>query len=588
MRGHHPRSKGNGEWLHLLLVAAALAIPLLLFGIVAALDRAAVLASAEQGVAATTDVLEAHALNVFETHELIARAVDARIGPMSWDEIGSSQTLHDSLNEIERRYPQTLGIWLVDQAGKLRNSSRVFPVPPIDLSDRDYFIALEKGDPGTFISHVVTGRVEAEKNFNIVRRRSSASGAFDGVIVVSVSPMYFIDYWRRTVPPLDMVAGLLRSDLNILAREPSYPADSLPPGSATAAAIKRSDHGSMRTVSAIDGIERLMAYRRIGFYDVFVVHGVGVAAALVPWYRHLAIYGTFFGVAGIALLLISLLAFKRMRQWRAATMQVIAEGERRRAAEQQLHQAEKLEAIGQLTGQFAHDFGNVLSAIVLNLQPLRDSDGNPRIASGLRAAILAAKEGQKAVRSILGFVRPEPRHREIVAIGRALAEFEVLLRQALGSQSRLVFSIPPNTWPVRADPIQLELALLNLAVNARDAMPEGGTLRIAASNLHAEGEPKGLAGDFVAVSVSDTGTGIAPELLEKVFDPFFTTKSGENGTGLGLSQVNSFAADCGGATTIESAPGRGTTVTMYLPRAQDFDVETIDPGGKVERLEMRA
>lgn len=587
MRWRYSRSEGNGEWLHLLLVAAALAIPLLLFGVVAYLDRGAVLASAEVEVVATTDVLEAHALNVFETHELIARAVDARIRSMSWDEIGSSQALHDYLNEIERRYPQLLGIWLADPAGKLRNSSRVFPVPLVDLSDRDYFIALKEADRGTFISHVVTGRVQAEKNFNIVRRRSSASGAFDGVIVVSVSPSYFIDYWRKTAPPLNMIAGLLRSDLNILAREPPYPADSLPANSATAAAITRSDYGSVRTVSAIDGVERLMAYRRVGSYDVFIVHGVGVSAALVPWYRHLAIYGAFFGVAGIALLLISLLAFKRMRQWRAATMQVIAEGEMRRAAERQLHQAEKLEAIGQLTGQFAHDFGNVLSAIVLHLQPLRE-EGDPRIASGLRAAILAAKEGQKAVRSILGFVRPEPRHTEIVAIGRALAEFEVLLRQALGSQSRLDFAVPPDTWPVRADPIQLELALLNLTVNARDAMPEGGTLRIAAYNLHAEGEPKGLAGDFVAVSVSDTGTGIAPELLEKVFDPFFTTKSAENGTGLGLSQVNSFAAGCGGATTIESAPGRGTTVTMNLPRAQDFAVETTDSGGKDERLEMRA
>jgi two-component system, NtrC family, sensor kinase len=547
------------------LLAASLLIPLLLFALVAWQDRAAVLKDAEDEVADTADVLEANARDVFETQKLIARVIDGRLGWLSWEEIGASQSLHDFLTQFEAQYPQVLGVWLVDPSGRLRNSSRTFPVPVIDLSDRDYFLALRDKDVGTFISHVVMGRITAERNFNLVSRRSSTNGSFDGVIVVSVSPAYFTDFWRKIVPPLDTMAGLLKNDLNVLAREPSSQASSPSPDSAIASAIRQSDRGSLRTVSVVDGVDRLMAFRRVGAYDVYVVHGLGVNAALGLWYRHLALYGSFFALAAAALFLIS--------------TRVFAEGNRRRVAEAQLHQAEKMEAIGQLTGQFAHDFGNILTGILLNLELLRGRpvDAN-QLDDAVDHAIAAAEQGQKAVRAMLAFARREPLESEVIDVDATLGGIDIMVRQALESKSRLAIAIPPGTWPIQADRIQLELAILNLAVNARDAMPDGGTLRITASNVRANGEPNGLNGEFVALSVSDTGSGISRDIISKVFEPFFTTKEVGKGTGLGLSQVYSLATSCGGTATVDSTPARGTTVTLYLPKAPQAAPGTKEPG----------
>lgn len=546
------------------LLAISVLVPVLLFGIVALLDRGAVLREAEQRVADTADVFEANALNVFETHELIATAIDASLGGMSWDEIASSSSINQYLKQLAARYPQVLGLWLVDATGKLRNSSRGFPHPAIDLSDRDYFVALREKNAGTFISHVVTGRVAAEQNFNIARRRSTIDGAFDGVIVVSVSPEYFTKFWRETAPPLNMMAGLLRADLNILARVPSSPSATLSPTSVTAIAIKQRDRGSFRTDSAVDGVDRLMAFRRVGSYGVYVVHGVGVSAALGMWYRHLAIYGGFFALAAAALFL--------------SSRHALAEGNRRRLAEEQLHHAEKMEALGQLTGQCAHDFGNVLMAVLLSLEAVRDgSTSRAALDEAVNHAINAAEEGQKVVRSMLAFARQEPLESEVLRIDAILAAVEIMIRQAVGAKSSLVLEIPPETWPVEADPIQLELAVLNLAVNANDAMPSGGTLRITAKNLRLRGEPSGLNGDFVVLCVSDTGTGIPKELISRVFDPFFTTKADGKGTGLGLSQVYSFAKACGGTAIVESERSGGTKVAIYLPRALEAPAVAKEP-----------
>ena len=557
---------------HRALLAASLLIPLLLFGVVAALDRVATLNKAEQGVINTTDIFETHALNVFETHELIATAIDGWLGKMSWDDIGSSAPVNRYLKELAARYPQVLGLWLVDPAGRLRNSSRDFPLAAIDLRDRDYFVALRDKDVGTFVSGVVMGRIAAERNFNIARRRSGVDGAFNGVIVVSVSPDYFANFWRRQWAPDSMAfAGLLRGDLDILARDPPIPSNGLSPTSVTALAIRQGDRGSLRTVSTVDGFDRLIAFRRVGSYDVYVVHGIAVSAALGLWYEHLAIYGGFFGLAAAGLFFSS---------WRAA-----GEAKQRWQFEQQLHQAEKMEALGQLTGQFAHDFGNILAAVLLNLELVRCSvDSGGETVEAIDSAVTAAEEGQRTVRSMLAFARRQPLASEILCIDVILARIDTMIRQALGVQSRYVLEIPSDTWPVRADPIQLELAILNLAVNARDAMPEGGTLSIAAANVRLTGQPDGLAGEFVALSVSDTGTGIPQELLAKVFDPFFTTKELGKGTGLGLSQVHRFATSCGGTVKATSEPSRGTTVTIYLPKAPDIPARAEgNPSPQTER-----
>ena len=553
MRSTLSRVNGKYSFASRALLAAPVLIPLMLFGVVAFLDRNVVLEKAEQEVIETTDVFEAHALNVFETHELVARLVDQKVGGMSWDEIASSQSLHDYLKDLGEQYPQVAGIGLVDATGTLRNSNTTFPTPPLNYSDRDYFVALRDRDLGSFVGQPVTGRLDTTSNFMLVRRRSAGQG-FNGVIVVRVSPDYFTDFWRKTVSSTDTMAGLLRGDLTVLARDPASTSASLSPTSATGRAIRQGDRGFYRNVSALDGVDRLMAFRRVGSYEVYVTHGIAVSAALASWYRHLVIYGGFFAVAAVALL------------W--SSHRVLAEVRRRNLAEERLHQSEKMEALGQLTGQFAHDFGNILTGILLNLEPLRgESKNSEQLDEAVDHAISAAEQGQKAVRSMLAFARREPLESEDLEIDATLAGIEVMIQQALGSRSQLVLAIPPGTWNVRTDRVQLELAILNLAVNARDAMPKGGVLRVTASNARAHGKPNGLEGEFVVLAVSDTGAGIPQEVIARVFEPFFTTKEEGKGTGLGLSQVYSFATACGGTAMVESRLGHGTTVAIYLPKA---------------------
>ncbi|MFZ5719097.1 MAG: PAS domain S-box protein [Pseudomonadota bacterium] len=239
-------------------------------------------------------------------------------------------------------------------------------------------------------------------------------------------------------------------------------------------------------------------------------------------------------------------------------------------ANERLAHAQKMEAIGALTGGVAHDFNNLLMVVSGQAQLLRGRvSEDPRSLRAVEAIEAAAQRGSALTRHLLAFARRQ--RLEPVAI--ALAEQTDILRElmtaSLSANVRLSFDIAPDVWPIAADPAEFELALLNLAVNARDAMPEGGSLTLRAENVELDGRPAahGLQGSFVAISVSDTGSGIAPDILPRVFDPFFTTKDIGKGTGLGLSQVFGFARQSGGWADVSSRLGEGTTFTIYMPRS---------------------
>jgi signal transduction histidine kinase len=235
-----------------------------------------------------------------------------------------------------------------------------------------------------------------------------------------------------------------------------------------------------------------------------------------------------------------------------------------------LCQLEKMDAIGQLAGGVAHEFNNILATIVLNAELLEHRLGkeNERVQSLLRVAF----RGSELTQKMLSFSRRQQLNPRVLDLG-SLAEGMIdRLMQTLGETIKTDLIQAPDLWPVNADPIQLESAVLNLAGNARDAMPLGGRLVIEMANLrlepkHADTQPGLVPGDYVVLAVSDTGRGIKPDVIERVFEPFFTTKDVGEGVGLGLSLVYGFARQSGGHVTIESALGRGTTVKLYLPRA---------------------
>ena len=243
------------------------------------------------------------------------------------------------------------------------------------------------------------------------------------------------------------------------------------------------------------------------------------------------------------------------------------EAERRlQEAREQLFHSQKMEALGQFTGGLAHDFNNLLTAILGGTElARRQAEDNDRLRRHLDNIREAAQRGSAITRQLLAFASRQPLEPVLLDLNEHLHSASNLIRQSLRANIQLTTEATGQLWSAEIDPRQLELALLNLALNARDAMPDGGTVRFSAVNRSLSGDVDGLAGEFVAISVADEGTGIPPEIRDRVFEPFFTTKSFGQGTGLGLSQVYGFARQSKGAVTVDSEVGRGTTVTLYLP-----------------------
>ena len=239
-------------------------------------------------------------------------------------------------------------------------------------------------------------------------------------------------------------------------------------------------------------------------------------------------------------------------------------------AHDQLAQAQKMEALGKLTGGVAHDFNNLLMVVSGQAQLLRRKlEGDPRGIRALDAIEAAAKRGEDLTRHLLAFSRRQRLTPTSVALGERVADLRQLISTSLPPSVNLEIDLAPTLWPVQVDLSELELALLNLAVNARDAMPSGGVLHVHAENrvLRGGDDPHGLVGEYVAIHVRDTGVGIPEDILPRIFDPFFTTKEVNKGTGLGLSQVYGFAEQTGGRAEVRSRLGEGAEFTILLPRA---------------------
>jgi PAS domain S-box-containing protein len=265
-------------------------------------------------------------------------------------------------------------------------------------------------------------------------------------------------------------------------------------------------------------------------------------------------------------------------------------------AQEQLTHSQKMEALGQLTGGVAHDFNNLLMIVGGHVRIVKKLlHDNPHGLQAAEAIETAAKRGETLTRQLLAFSRRQPLNPVVAELGQRIDALRALLANSLGSSIQLRTLVAPDTWPVEIDVGELELALVNVAVNSRDAMPDGGVISISTENLRlSRGQVFGdLTGDFVALAVTDNGAGIPQDVLSKVFDPFFTTKGAGKGSGLGLSQVYGFARQSGGTATVDSELGKGARVTIYLPRSRAGILkawpreEAVDPvnGGLVLLVE---
>ncbi|MFD1107803.1 response regulator [Pseudoroseomonas ludipueritiae] len=270
---------------------------------------------------------------------------------------------------------------------------------------------------------------------------------------------------------------------------------------------------------------------------------------------------------------------------RERTRELEAEQRERQRAETQLRQAQKMEALGNLTGGVAHDFNNLLQVIHGNLELLaRDLSGQPEAARRVEHALGAVDRGARLAAQLLAFARRQPLQPRVVNIARFLHGLDDMLSRSLGEQVEIETMIASGLWNTLVDPGQVENALLNLAINARDAMEGHGRLTIEASNVtldaaYARMHPEAEPGEYVMLAVTDTGSGMSAEVMEKVFEPFFTTKPEGKGTGLGLSMVYGFVRQSGGHVRIESEPGHGTTIRLYLPRCERAEERDDRRGG---------
>jgi PAS domain S-box-containing protein len=252
---------------------------------------------------------------------------------------------------------------------------------------------------------------------------------------------------------------------------------------------------------------------------------------------------------------------------------------------EQLFRSQKMEALGQLTGGLAHDFNNLLTAILgaceLGLRNINDPEKARKMLEGVRGS---AQRGANLTKQLLAFARAQPLEIKQIDLRQFFSDVTTLVRPSLRSDIEVVTEISDQLWPIDADAGALELALLNLAFNARDAMKGGGTLKISAHNELLHGQPEGLHGEHVVVRVADSGSGMAPEVMDRVFEPFFTTKSFGEGTGLGLSQVFGFAKQIGGAVTVDSELGKGASFALYLPASHRGEATRVNGAQALGRV----
>jgi nitrogen-specific signal transduction histidine kinase len=280
--------------------------------------------------------------------------------------------------------------------------------------------------------------------------------------------------------------------------------------------------------------------------------------------------------------------YRRAQQLQEANDKLRIANEELASSQAALRQAQKMEAVGQLTGGVAHDFNNLLTVIIGNIDFLEGEAGNnPRLRKLTATIRRSAERGARLTTQLLAFSRLQPLRPETCNLNGLIIDFDTLIRRALGETIAVRSNLHPGLWPCNVDPAQFEAAILNLIVNARDAMPAGGTLSIATQNVTlAAGDQTTdddiAPGPFVMITIADTGTGMAPDVLERAFEPFYTTKEVGKGSGLGLSQLYGFVRQSGGTVKIASEIGKGTAVTVYLPKAARMVAEGEPPKSPIK------
>jgi two-component system NtrC family sensor kinase len=581
MRAAVPSINGDAIAPLRVLLIAAFVVPTILFIAVSILTYREMVEAADSRILQLTEASGEHTAKVFETSKLVLDRIAERVGDMSWDEIGRSSEVHDFLREMKKSLPQANAIGLIDGTGRVVNTDYEFPPAPLFVTRQDYVSATRANDDpddDIYISEASPG-VRTQTPLFAIARHKPHSERIPGrnMINIAVQPAQLSQYYDSIAGDADIYFFLIRSDGAILMKDPRTSAPSnLRTDSAFLRAIRDDpERGSYEFHLQSTGANRIIAYRKIADYPVYIAVAIDRAAIIAAWLRTMGAHLIYGLPVTVALILVTLTAIRRTRHEQVALERAKNEVEKREMVEKQYQQAQKLEAVGQLTGGIAHDFNNLLTVISGNLDLLErhvNSEAGKRMISAMQRA---AGRGARLTQSLLAFSRKQPLRPEIVNPNRLINEFGDLLRRAIGDAAEIQFLLSPTLDPCRVDPAQFQSAVLNLVVNARDAIHKpGGKITIQTENVYFDDrrlppDPEIAAGRYIAVSVIDNGDGMPAEILEHVFEPFFTTKEVGKGSGLGLAQIYGFVKQSGGYVHISSDVQVGTQVSLYLPRSGD-------------------
>jgi two-component system, NtrC family, sensor kinase len=564
-----------------LMLVASVALPLSLFCYAAWTNYQAAFELADERIERALDIAAEQALRVFQSIsvtfdsvEQITRGRTARTIKLNEAE------LRQRLRQFVAAVPDIGSIWILDENQDALVSSLFFPVPAaFNAPERAQLKAQLASDAAIHIGEVLRIELTGKLIFPVSKWRFDSSGTFAGVTEISVSPQAFERFYEQLGARSSASFTLFREDGAVLARYPSPTVTGmkLDASSGFRQMIAQSPAGGRYTaVSSIDYIERRIAVRKLGGFPLYVTSSLQTRAIVGGWLSHMAGHLVFGIPATLFLVVLILLAMRR-------TAALYAESERREALEASLRQSQKMEAVGQLTGGVAHDFNNLLTIILGNLQMALRQNAGGKTQRFLSNAHQAAERAAELTKRLLAFSRNQPLDPRPVDANRLVAGMSDLLDRTLGETVAVETVGSAGLWLAEADAPQLEAAVLNLAINARDAMPDGGKVTIETANVFLDEfycrSVEGVKpGQYVMISVSDTGTGMPQEVIDKAFEPFFTTKAAGAGTGLGLSQVYGFIRQSGGHVRIYSELGEGTTVKLYLPRSHARDIPRA--GGK--------
>lgn len=559
------------------LLLASILVPIAVFIVAAWESKRELYHDAERNIQRRTAILFEHAAKVLQAQQLVIEQAQDRIKGLSWEQIRTSDAVWTDLKRLAGDVQHVDAIFVIDPSGKAALTTRARPSPAVDFSDRDYFVAQRQSETSPYLSARYIGKISRRPIFNVSVRRADAQG-FDGVVGVSA----FIEYFERVYATLaeardGAFVSLERADGQVLASYPpvgATPQPVVPPAAAD---------GLVYSTDPQTEVSRIVAYRKLPGFPAYIAYGLDESFVLSAWYRNLWRWGLLTLAAGSFLTFASWLALRTAREeativegWLQTQADLVRETQLRQQAEAALFQSQKLEALGQLTTGVAHDFGNLLQILKGHLGMAKARAGEERVRAAIATCEGAVQRSEKLVQHLLAFARRQPLSYEIFDLNERLPAMLDTLQQ-LGGGIRVELHLPGDLWPVEADPTQFELVVINLVANARDAMGHGGTVRITAANRALSKGQGERTGDFIAVSVSDEGAGIAPELLDKIWEPFFTTKAAGKGTGLGLSTVYGFAKQSGGFVEIASEVGVGTTVSVFLPKGAGLRTRAVPP-----------